>query len=264
MTDDIEQTRSAKIKTELLQPTIRLVIALVVLGVILAILTRVPGVDRVIVEPDITVATLLFSVLVLILFGAVLNYATVVGATLADTFPGFPEIERIVQLITLFAIVVVAYQVFWWVPYFRDNPGEYDLLFLVLGLGIGTWLGYLLYTNVDDISDLFTERIIKGQATGETGLSAGDAGDESWSTGVEDESLADTSDLTASAPAEGSEDAASSSEQSAADDATFFGECKNCGSNVPADAQYCPNCGAEWSDRPSGSDTGVGPSGSGG
>ena len=161
MTDqNLEQRTSGETKAEIVQATIRVVLALLILGGLIAVFTRIPGTDRVVLDPDITVASVLVSVLTLMIFGAILNYATVVGRSLARAFSEFAEIERIVQLVALLAIIVAAYRIFWWVPYFRANPFHYDVLFLSLGLLVSGWLGYLLYTNVDDLSRVFTDRLV--------------------------------------------------------------------------------------------------------
>lgn len=161
MTDqNPEQGNSGEIKAEIIQATIRVGLALLILGGLIVVFTRMPGTDRVVFAPDITVASVLVSVLTLLMFGAILNYATVAGKNLASAFTEFAEIERIVQLIALLFIIVAAYRVFWWVPYFRANPFQYDVLFLSLGLVVSGWLGYLLYINVDDLSRLFTDRLL--------------------------------------------------------------------------------------------------------
>lgn len=242
---DTDRELLEPITAQLLQPTIRLILALVVLGVLMALLTRVPGTDRVIFDPDITVAIVLFSAIVLIMFGALLNYATVVGKTLSSHFPDFAEFERIVQLVALFVVIVAAHRVFWWLPYFRENPAHYDLLFLILGLTVGGWLGYLLYINVDDFSEMFTEHIVtEERATTAGGNSARDeietktdglldgSSDVFRTSGGTDTPVSPHGDTTPT-------DAPVESDESKVD------TCSDCGVYLPDGAQVCHECGNE-------------------
>lgn len=221
---DTDREVLGPITAQLLQPTIRLILALVVLGVLMALLTRVPGTDRVIFDPDITVAIVLFSAIVLIMFGALLNYATVVGQTLSSHFPDFTEFERIVQLVALFVVIVAAHRVFWWLPYFRENPAHYDLLFLILGLTVGGWLGYLLYINVDDFSEMFTEHIVTEERTATI-----------RTTSTPDEPRAES---------RGMPDGRSDEFRTSGGSNTII-QCTNCGASLPDGTQICDECGSE-------------------
>jgi ribosomal protein L40E len=138
--------------------------------VIRALLTAIPGTDAVVYEyvgGDITVATVLYTAVTLLIFAAIIRYASTVGATLARVFNEFPEVERMMQLVGALIVLTWAYQLFDWVPYFRDNPAQYDYVFLLLGVGFGGWLGYLLYTNVDKFSEYISTRSVdeRGEAT---------------------------------------------------------------------------------------------------
>lgn len=167
----------------LAQPTIRVVLALAILFGLQVALSIIPGVGTVVLQPDVTVGTVLYGAITLVMFGAVFNYGDTVGDVLNQSLPNVPEIQRIVRLVTVLLITIWAYQVFWWLPYFRSNPGQYDLLFLLLGIGVTGWLAYLLYTNVDELSELATGKLVDATST-DVGIS--DVGGEDGSeTGVD-------------------------------------------------------------------------------
>lgn len=208
-------SQSSRAIEPLIQPTIRVILALVILGVIQFLVVRVPGVERVMLEPDITVATVIYSVITIVMFGAVMNYASSIGSALAGMFESFPELERIVQLIGVLIILVWAYQIFWWVPYFRTNQTQYDYLFLVMGIIFIAWLGYILYSNVDKMSALLTGQVIE---------EIGDQGTTTDDPMVEEEPAA----------------ADPVSETGGADQGT----CPECGADVSEDGNFCTSCGA--------------------
>lgn len=209
-------SRGEQAKQELIQPTIRVILALVVLAVIQFLVVQVPGVERTVLDPDITVATILYSVITLIMFGAIINYASATGAALASIFESFPAIERIVQLIGVLVVLIWAYQEFWWLPYFRENQTQYDYIFLILGIVFIGWLGYLLYSNVDKLSALLTGQVIKELSEEESSVGTADTEPET--------EITETTGLTES------------------DDLIT---CPDCGADLPADASFCNSCGTD-------------------
>lgn len=215
MSDAEPQTTSSRVIEPLIQPTIRVILALVILGVIQFLVVRVPGVERVMLEPDITVATVIYSVITLVMFGAVMNYASSVGSALAGIFASFPELERIVQLIGVLVVLVWAYQIFWWVPYFRTNEAQYDYLFLVMGIIFIAWLGYILYSNVDKMSALITGQVIE------------EIGEEPATT---DPPAVDEEPPAAETPPDSG--------------GVDPGTCPECGADAPGDGNFCASCGA--------------------
>jgi uncharacterized protein YacL len=206
---DRSDSPAGQAKRELVQPTVRVVLALLVLGVVQFLIVRVPGVNRVVLQPDITVATVLYSLLTVAMFGALLTYVSTVGRSLARIFDSFPAIQRLVQLVGVLVVLVWAYQVFWWLPYFRANPAQYDYVFLVLGIVFVGWLGYIAYSNVDELSALLTGQLVEGARPATDGV-ATDPGDGATDGG---ESAADT--------------------------------CPDCGADVADGAAFCASCGAE-------------------
>jgi hypothetical protein len=214
-------------------------------------------------QPPVTVATVSYGVITLLIFGAILSYATSVGSILADIFD-FRQIGKIVQLVALLIVIVWAYRVFFWLPYFSANPGQYDLLFLILGIGVMGWLGFVLYANVDEVSEFFTKKVVTGELwdeplhqTGVTdsGSSTRHAGDQTgesddlWMgeneaepSGVErtDESETAQSDL--SDP----DGEADSSQVDSEEDRDQHSEnsCLECGISLAEEAQFCHACGA--------------------
>jgi hypothetical protein len=211
--------RVEQLRNELTQPTIRVVLALVVLLVIRTLLVNVPGTESLILDPDITVATVLYSLLTLMIFGAILTYASAVGAALNRVFREIPDIERVVQLIGALIIIVWAYQLFGWVPYFRDNPTQYDYVFLILGVGFGGWLGYTLYTNIDE----YSAYVSPASGSGKDVQNQDDTA-----------TMADTEQTTASNSESGE---------------TTTLACQDCGAEAPRDADFCSSCGANLTDQ---------------
>lgn len=148
---------------ETIRASIRFVLAVVVLLGVRYVLVRIPGTEQSLAGGVITVATVLHGVLTVLIFGAILSYSSSIGNVLAQTMPELPEIERVCQLVGVLVVFVWAYQSFWWLPYFRTHPGQYNTLFLILGTGTVGWLGYIVYSNVDKISDILTERLVGSQ-----------------------------------------------------------------------------------------------------
>lgn len=173
-------SNSGQLTRELAQPTIRFVLTLIVLGAIQFSLGILPAVDQVVVSPDITVATLLYSLITLIMFGIVFDYASTLGDVLGRAVPGVPSLERIVQLFAVLVVLVWAYGVFWWLPFFRTNPALYDLVFLALGVGVGGWLCYLVFSDLDAVSALIADRLLGDEtvtATPEDGVAGAEETD---------------------------------------------------------------------------------------
>jgi ribosomal protein S27E len=201
-TDD---SRIRRVRENLTQPTIRLVLALVILFVIRTLLTAIPGTDAVVYDyigGAVTVATVLYTGVTLLIFAAIIRYASTVGATLARVFNEFPEVERMMQLVGALIVLTWAYQLFDWVPYFRDNPAQYDYVFLLLGVGFGGWLGYLLYTNVDKFSEYISTRSVNERG-------------ETTTTSKAESTENETSTVT----------------------------CPECNTEAPRDADFCSSCG---------------------
>ena len=162
---DTDTIPTGGIVNDLMEPTIRLLLILAILGVIQLSLSIIPGVGLVVIQPDITVATILYSLLTLLMFGAIVNFSATAGSVLAETFPDVPDIETAVRLVFFIAITIWAYQTFWWLPYFRQHPAQYDFLFLIVGIGLVGWLAFILYSNLDDLSALATGKIMETDVT---------------------------------------------------------------------------------------------------
>lgn len=231
--EDAPSSRSDAAKQQLLQSTIRVILALAVLVAIQFVIVRVPVVERVVVDPDITIATIVYSLLSIAMFGAVISYATSVGAALSRLFESFQAVERTVQLLGVIVVLVWAYQVFWWLPYFRQNPAQYDYAFLMLGLLFVGWLGYTLYTNVDDLSAALAGQVI-------------DDPEPEQSPDTDPGSEADSGSQPEFDP--GGEATGDSAPDDTADPeptASRRDTCPECGSGHDTDASFCPSCGAE-------------------
>lgn len=158
----VQNQAKGKIRQKFVQTTVRFGI---VIGILLAFLygfPQLPGTDQEIYEMTnytVTVGTAGYSVITLFIFGAILSFATSIGSLLGERFE-FSQVERVIQLVALLGIIVWANRVFYWLPYFESHPEQYDLLFLILGIGVAGWLGLVLYMNADEVSELFTRKVI--------------------------------------------------------------------------------------------------------
>ncbi|MFC3476548.1 hypothetical protein [Halobacterium litoreum] len=153
------RSKLAAVGQALVKPTVRFVLALAVLFTARAVLVRVPGADRILLEPTLSVALLVYGLVTLVIMAAVFDYASTVGAVIAAELDGPSAIRRAIQLATLLLLLVWAYPTFTWLPYFDTHPGQYELVFLVTGLVAGGWLVVLLYTNLDEFADLVASEL---------------------------------------------------------------------------------------------------------
>jgi len=265
MAESGQQESSIRVQAKqiLVPPTIRVVMSLVLLVVIRFLVVRIPGVDIVIFGPDITIATILYSGITLIMFGAILKYASSVGVGLAQLSESFPEIERIIQLIGVLVVLAWAYQVFWWLPYFRENMDHYDLVFLIAGIVFVGWLGYLAYSNVDKVSALVSRQVIEefdeeefeGQDDENLISSVTGVADKASDLISEDEpgdqeeptpTLGHTESVdTSSDTAEPTDTDATSTESPDSPESDSSNVCPECGTELPEEAKFCNACGTE-------------------
>lgn len=139
---------------ELIRPTIENGFVVIVLLIGQFILQFLPGTDILVIEPNITVATVLYSLLTLIIFGFIIRYSTAVGTVLSENVDNIPNLDTIIQITAVIITTLWAYTTFWWIPYFQENQSLYSLLFLVIGLLLLSWLGYLLYSAREGITDI--------------------------------------------------------------------------------------------------------------
>lgn len=151
---------------KLTQPSIKLVIALVVLFVAQLIVESVGATKNTMLdlprtETQISVAQLLVSIFTIIMFISVMVYAFKVGGILAREMPEFPKIRRIIQLIGVMIVLVWAYGSFRWLvgdDHYPQYNEYYDIGFLVVGILFVFWLGLVLYLNVDNIARLISSK----------------------------------------------------------------------------------------------------------
>lgn len=231
-------SRADTAKSGLLESTLRVVIALGILAALQFVIQLVPGNDIVVQSPDVTVATVVYSAITLVMFVAVMKYATSVGAVLGRTLGGTTAVERSVQLIGAVVVLVWAYNVFWWLPYFRENERQYDFAFLVVILLALGWLGYLLYTNVEEITATLTGTV---SSTDEPGSVQGPPpASASSSDGRSAGAVADEA-----APAADGDEAASEDVESVGSTADEAISCPECGTANSPESNFCRSCGAE-------------------
>lgn len=271
MTGDEHQSGAgiATVKRQLVQPTIRSVLALVLLFVARFVLARVPGVDIVLIGPDITIATILFSLLTIGMFYVIVDFAGTAAETLESAFETVPAVGDIVTAIGYLVVVLWASQIFWWLPVLRNNRGLYDLIFLVASLALLGWIGYRLYENLDAYAGAVTAEVSEREsfsAAVPTGSVEGSASPESepatheGSGGMKAEPGAGHAEPTETAPAtehppdQSTADAAEPDETDepaveSNDDASGEVYCQECGAALPAEASFCSSCGAEVPDH---------------
>lgn len=226
--EDGSGSRLELVKDGFLKPTLRVVVIVGALGLLQFLMQFVPGITEPLLSPTVTVGIVVYTVLTVGIFAAIVDYTTHVGEALAGTAHGFPAIERIFQLIGVFVVLVWGYLVLSWLPYFRTNQGAYDLLFLGLGVVWFVWMGYLLATNLGNMVSMVTG--VVGSVLG------GDAEPEATDEGG---AGARRSAGGGSAPGRGRDPeprVPGSGEQIL---------CPACGAETPADVGSCRSCGAE-------------------
>lgn len=156
-----------KITSEVYRPAIRLIIALVVLGVIAYILGALPMLNELRVpNTPISAANIGSTVIYVVMISIILNFGREIKPTIQEYLPKFPEAATAVSLILVLVAISLAYSAFGWVSYFfGEFHWLYALVFLLIAIIPLYRLGMLLYKNIDKLTDLITGKV--AEATGE-------------------------------------------------------------------------------------------------
>lgn len=150
-----------KITSELYRPAIRLIIALIILGVIAYVIGVLPMLSELRVpHTPISAANIINAVIYVVMIVIILNFGREITPTVREYLPKFPEAATALMLILVLVVISIAYSAFKWVSYFfRDFSWIYALLFLLIAIIPLYRLGMLLYTNIDKLTDLLTGKI---------------------------------------------------------------------------------------------------------
>lgn len=140
---------------------IKLVISLIVLGIINAIVVRLPGIDVSIPGLPITIPTVVTTVIGVMMISMVLRFGYEVSPPIRGTFPSFPELAIIVANLVYLAAVGIAYTSFEGLvhPFLLDTPWVYPLVFLAIAILPVVRVASTLLGSVDKWSAWISGRI---------------------------------------------------------------------------------------------------------
>ncbi|WP_075936322.1 zinc ribbon domain-containing protein [Halosegnis longus] len=196
------------------RPIVKAGLALLSLLVIRIFVTVLPGLENTVPSTELTVAQVVSAVIGVLMVGVV----AWVGLRIHST--GKSSDNRIVQatargarLIILLLTVLLLHTVLKPIvtPFLTPQPGiwTFDLAFLLIALVPLGLLGYRMVTNLDALTDSIVDSL--------SGLS--------------------------SLRSDGGMKRSSETQDGTDDDTTT---CDSCGTDVPADGAFCPNCGTQF------------------
>jgi len=151
-------------KTGIIQPMIRVIIALISLAVINFIILSLPGLKNLNIPGNPlpwSIPTIISAVISTLMIITVLRFGFDFGPTLRKAYPKFPELQTVAIHATILISITIAYGAYQSIllPYFYPNDWIYHLLFLGMALiptyviastllrHTDKWTGYI-YWNV--------------------------------------------------------------------------------------------------------------------
>jgi len=153
--------QKARITKEFYSPIIRVVVALIMVGIIRAVLVRLPMLQQIRV-PGLPISGrgIVGMAISLIMMAILLNFAREFGRQLRIALPQIPESSIILSSLVHIIVVVMAYDALrpWGMLVFKDTMWVYQLVFLLLAIIPVYRAGITLYGSVDKITDLFAAR----------------------------------------------------------------------------------------------------------
>jgi predicted RNA-binding Zn-ribbon protein involved in translation (DUF1610 family) len=153
--------QKARITRKFYSPIIRVVVALIMVGIIRAVLVRLPMLREIrIPELPITGREIAGTVISLIMIAILLNFAREFGRQLRIALPQIPESSIILSSLVHIIVVVMAYDALrpWGMLVLEDMMWVYQLVFLLLAIIPVYRGGITLYGSVDKITDLLAAR----------------------------------------------------------------------------------------------------------
>lgn len=164
MTDD---------KSQLVKPIIRVIIALIALGVINFIILRLPGLTRINIPGlmlPYSIPAIISAIIATIMILIVLKFGFDFGPTVQRAYPTFPEMRTVAMNAVYLVAIVIAYTSYQPIilPFLMPDDWIYHLVFFIAALipayiiastlmkNIDKWTGHI-YTNVKEATGGFID-----------------------------------------------------------------------------------------------------------
>ena len=205
-------------------PIIRLVISLIVLGIINAILVRLPGINVRIPGSPIRISAVVSAVIAVIMIGIVMRFGREINPPLRYALPSFPEVADVVTNLVYIGAIAIAYVYFADIvyPFLVGASWVYPLVFLAIAIlpavriastllgSVGKWTA-ILSKKVEEVAGEYIRCPKCGELLPKGAKFCSKCG-------------------------------ASLAEVKAKPEGII---CPNCGARIPPGAKFCPECGAK-------------------
>ena len=148
--------RVAKVQwTDLVRRTVNLVITLVILGIIRAVIMRLPAMDERVLD-FLTIKDIAGAVISAAVIGVILLFGQDMSGRTARMFPSFPEIAPLISNLTLLIAIIIAYAAFDDIilPFLREMDIVWLYPVLLLCLAILPVYRIIVFTSSGEIVDL--------------------------------------------------------------------------------------------------------------
>lgn len=142
---------------------IRLVISLVVLGVINAIISALPGIHTFIPESPVSIAAVVSVIIGIIMIAIVLRFGKEFTEATKAAIPSYPEMTIIISNLILVGVIWIAYTSFDGAiyPFMRGYAWVYPLIFLAFAIVPGIRAITALINSIDKWSDLIHGKLVR-------------------------------------------------------------------------------------------------------
>lgn len=194
------QTVSNTLERDTVRSVSKLLLSAVALLFVLALLTLLPGVDRLVPETPVTVAAVAKAALTVVLVALLLTLAPRLASLARTSLAAGPSeivenLASVVYWLVVLAAVTVAHGGFagWVTPFLGEGTWVYDVGFLLLGLPVVVVVGARLSATLDPGADLVADLVV--------GSGGGDGSEDGDGSFDEDRDVAD--DATSRATGDG-------------------------------------------------------------
>jgi uncharacterized membrane protein len=142
-------------------PIIKLVVSFIILGVINAVLVRLPGVDIIIPGLPIMMPDIISAVIGILMVGVMVKFGYEIYLTIKNILPSFPEVAIIVLNLAYIGAIGIAYVYFAGItyPFLRGVRWVYSLLFLAISILPAVNIARALLGSIDRWSTLITKGV---------------------------------------------------------------------------------------------------------
>lgn len=140
---------------------VRLIVSLVVLGVINAIISSLPGIGTFIPNWPISIAAIVSVVIGIIMIGIVLRFGKDFAEATKTAIPSYPEMVVIISNLILIGVIWIAYTSFdsAIIPFMSGLTVVYPLVFLAFAILPGVRAMTALVNSIDKWSDLIQGKL---------------------------------------------------------------------------------------------------------